>query len=200
MAIPKITQAEFVLSVHRPEQLPGPSLPEAAFLGRSNVGKSSLINCLLGRKGLVRVSRRPGCTQALNFYRVNDAWYFVDLPGYGYAQVSRAQQARWGELILTYFQTRRSLKAVVFLQDPRRRPEAEEMFLWERLTGWGRTVIPVLTKADKLKAGERAQAAREIAQALSPFGVTAAELVWFSALSREGRDRLWNRLLTALRS
>ncbi|MCL6622682.1 MAG: ribosome biogenesis GTP-binding protein YihA/YsxC [Syntrophobacterales bacterium] len=200
MAIPKITQAEFVLGVHRPEQLPAPTLPEAAFLGRSNVGKSSLINCLLGRKGLVRVSRRPGCTQALNFYRVNEAWYFVDLPGYGYAQVSRARQARWGELILGYFQTRPSLKAVVFLMDPRRRPAAEELYLWERLRDWGRTVIPVLTKADKLKASERAKAVREIARILGPFGVAAEELLWFSALTHEGRDRLWGRLLAALKA
>ncbi|MCL6622743.1 MAG: ribosome biogenesis GTP-binding protein YihA/YsxC, partial [Syntrophobacterales bacterium] len=188
MAIPKITQAEFVLSVHTEEQLPKAELPEAAFLGRSNVGKSSLINSLLGRKGLVRVSRRPGCTQALNYYRINGVWHFVDLPGYGYAQVSQARKAHWGRLIMGYLERRRPLKAVVFLMDPRRRPEKEELFLWERLLSWGRTTIPVLTKADKVKQSELAKAVREIARILGPFGVAAEELLWFSALTHEGRD------------
>ncbi len=198
MSIPKITQAEFLLSVHRWDQLPGGGLPEVAFLGRSNVGKSSLINSLLGRKGLVRVSQQPGCTRALNYYLVNRAWHFVDLPGYGYARVSRAQQAAWGRLILGYLEKRRTLRAVVFLQDPRRRPGEEEMLLWEKLTGWGRVVIPVLTKADKVKQGERGQAAKEIAQGLAPFGVAPEDLLWFSARSHEGRDRLWRRLLQEL--
>ncbi len=199
MSVPKITQAEFAFSVHRPEQLPGESLPEVAFLGRSNVGKSSLINCLLGRRGLVRVSQQPGCTRALNFYRVNRLWFFVDLPGYGYARVSRAAQARWGRLIIDYLRRRETLKAVVFLQDPRRRPEAEELLLWEQLTGWGRVVLPVLTKADKLKLSERQRAGQEIADLLAPFGVRTENLLWFSSRTHEGRDRLWGRLWQELR-
>lgn len=198
MAIPKIIRAEFVLSVHQPGQLPGGRLPEAAFLGRSNVGKSSLINSLLGRKGLVRVSQSPGCTRALNFYLVNNHWYFVDLPGYGYARVSRAQQAQWGRLIWGYLEKRDTLRVVVFLQDPRRRPAEEELLLWSQLTAWGRPVIPVLTKADKLKQGERRRAVQEIAPRLAPFSVAPDDLVWFSARTHEGRDRLWARLLKAL--
>ena len=96
MDIPIIASAEFTVSVHQRRQLPPAQLPEAAFLGRSNVGKSSLINTLLGRKKLVRTSSRPGCTQALNFFLINEAWYFVDLPGYGYARVSRETKAGWG--------------------------------------------------------------------------------------------------------
>ena len=126
--IPVITSAEFTISVHKQGQLPPAQLPEVAFLGRSNVGKSSLINALLARKKLVRTSSRPGCTQALNFFLINGRWYFVDLPGYGYAKVSRETQARWGELILGYLETRPNLSVLVFLQDSRRLPGPEELF------------------------------------------------------------------------
>ena len=121
MTIPKIISAEYILSVHQREQLPGGELPEVAFLGRSNVGKSSLINVLLGRRKLVRTSAHPGCTRALNFFLVNGRWNFVDLPGFGYAAVSKEIQAQWGRLVLDYLEGRRNLAAVVFLQDGRRR-------------------------------------------------------------------------------
>ncbi len=124
MTIPKITSAEYSLSVHQAGHLPGGSLPEVAFLGRSNVGKSSLINTLLGRKKLVRTSSHPGCTRALNFFLVNGRWYFVDLPGFGYAAVSKELKARWGQLVLDYLGSREALTAVVFLQDGRRRAGA----------------------------------------------------------------------------
>ena len=198
MAIPKITRAELKVSVPQPEQLPPARLPEAAFLGRSNVGKSSLINTLLARKKLVRTSSRPGCTRTLNFFLVNDTWYFVDLPGFGYAQVPRQAQARWGELILGYLEGRASLQAVVFLQDPRRLPGEEELFLWEKLRSWGRAVIPVFTKADKVKKSERGRCLKEIAAVLAPFQVAPHEFIWFSAATHEGRDRLWGRLLEHL--
>jgi len=198
MAIPKISSAKLQASVHLAEQLPAPQLPEVAFLGRSNVGKSSLINTLLARRRLVRTSSRPGCTQALNFFLINGTWYFVDLPGYGYAQVSRAAKARWGELIMAYLEKRANLAAVVFLQDPRRTPAAEEFFLWEKLRSWGRTVIPVLTKADKLKTGERGKRLQEIAAALHAFQVASPDFVWFSAATREGRDQLWRRIWECL--
>ena len=198
MAIPKIISAEMTISVHHQGQLPPAELPEVAFLGRSNVGKSSLINTLLARKKLVRTSSRPGCTQALNFFLINDKWYFVDLPGYGYAQVSREAKARWGELIMAYLEKRPTLRALVFLQDPRRTPAAEELFLWEKLTSWGRPVIPVLTKADKVKKGERGARLKEIVKVLAPFQVTADQYLWFSAANNEGRELLWQRLLVYL--
>ncbi|MDI6854558.1 MAG: ribosome biogenesis GTP-binding protein YihA/YsxC [Deltaproteobacteria bacterium] len=198
MAIPKIKTAEFELSVHRIEQLPRSALPEIAFLGRSNVGKSSLINALLGRRKLVRVSAKPGCTRGLNFYLINQRWHFVDLPGFGYARVSREMQAGWGRLLMDYLEQRENLRGVVFLQDGRRRPGEEELFLWKVLTAKGRAVIPVLTKADKLKMGERAQAVRRLAADLQSFGVAAGEVIWFSALTHEGRDKLWRRLLDYL--
>lgn len=198
MAIPKITRAELKVCVHQTGQLPPGQLPEVAFLGRSNVGKSSLINTLLARKRLVRTSSRPGCTQALNFFLINEKWYFVDLPGYGYAQVSRETKARWGDLILGYLEERGSLRALVFLQDPRRTPGPEELFLWEHLRAWNRDVIPVLTKADKVKKGERAKRLKDISEILEPFQVTPADFLWFSATTREGRDKLWQRLLEHL--
>ena len=198
MANPKIVSAEFTLSAHRVEQFPGGVLPEAAFLGRSNVGKSSLINALLGRRKLVRTSSRPGCTRAVNFFLVNGRWYFVDLPGFGYAAVSRSLKESWGPLVLDYLGSQPGLAAVVFLQDGRRQVGPEELFLWEYLTDRGRVVLPVLTKADKLKAGERARQLKQIAASLVPFGVRPEDLVWFSAKTGEGRDKLWARLLESL--
>jgi len=198
MTLPKIATADYVLSVHRTEQLPPVGLPEVAFLGRSNVGKSSLINALLARRRLVRTSARPGCTQALNFFLINGKWHFVDLPGYGYAQVSREAKAHWGELIMAYLEKRLNLQAVIFLQDPRRTPGAEELFLWEKLRSWGRQIIPVLTKADKLKTGERARRLKDIVATLASFHLTPGDFFWFSAATHEGRDRLWGRLLECL--
>jgi GTP-binding protein len=198
MTIPKILSAEYSLSAHRGDQWPPGGLPEVAFLGRSNVGKSSLINCLLGRKKLVRTSSRPGCTRALNFFLINQRWNFVDLPGFGYAAVSKDVRAAWGPLVLEYLARRESLAAVVFLQDGRRVPASEELFLWEFLREQGRQVIPVLTKADKLKRGERARQLKLWGEALATIGVDPGEVIWFSALTREGRDRLWGRLLASL--
>jgi GTP-binding protein len=198
MAIPKIISAEYSLSAHRGNQCPPGELPEVAFLGRSNVGKSTLINTLLGRKKLVRTSSRPGCTRALNFFLINRRWNFVDLPGFGYAAVSKDLKAEWGRLVLDYLDRRETLAAVVFLQDGRRQPGPEELFLWEFLRDRGRRVIPVLTKADKLKQGERSRQLRYFTGALAAIGVDPGEVIWFSALTREGKDRLWDRLLACL--
>ena len=198
MTIPKITSAEYSLSVHQAGHLPGGSLPEVAFLGRSNVGKSSLINTLLGRKKLVRTSSHPGCTRALNFFLVNGRWYFVDLPGFGYAAVSKELKAKWGQLVLDYLGSRESLAAVVLLQDGRRRPGPEELFLWQYLRERKRLVIPVLTKADKLKRGERSRQLQHLTEPLAPLGVAAGEVIWFSTVTHEGREQLWARLLEAL--
>lgn len=198
MGIPKIQSAEFCLSVHRAEQLPRSDLPEAAFLGRSNVGKSSLINALLGRRKLVRTSATPGCTRGLNFFLINGRWYFVDLPGFGYARAPTEVKAGWGRLIMQYLEERQGLAAVVFLQDGRRDPGREELFLWEKLKERGRLVIPVLTKADKLKKGERTRRLKDIAAALTPHGPEADDFLWFSAVTHEGRGKLWGRLLECL--
>jgi len=195
MTIPKIISAEFMYSVRQAGQLPGGNLPELTFLGRSNVGKSSLINTLLGRRKLVRTSSKPGCTRALNFFLINERWYFVDLPGFGYAAVSKSLKEEWGRVVMDYLTGRENLAAVVFLQDGRRLPGPEELFLWELFRSRGTPVIPVLTKADKLKQGERARQLKSIAAALAPLEVKAEDFLWFSAVTREGRARLWARIL-----
>ncbi len=198
MAIPKILAAEFVLSAPRPEQFPKGILPEVAFWGRSNVGKSSLVNTLLHRKGLVRTSSRPGCTQAINYFLINQNWYFVDLPGYGYAQVPLPVKEKWLRLIATYLENRAGLRAVVLLLDCRRLPGPEELEILAQLRIWRREVLVVLTKADKLKKGQRAQQQGEIASRLAPGGVDPQDFIWFSAMTQEGRRELWDRLLTVL--
>lgn len=198
MASPKIFSAEFSLSAHQLDQFPRDRLPEVAFLGRSNVGKSSLINALLGRRNLVRVSATPGRTRALNFFLINQRFYLVDLPGFGYAAVSRELKASWGPLVLEYLERREALAAAVFLQDGRRLPGPEERFLWELLVSRNRQVIPVLTKADKLKMGERARQLKAIAGTLAPWGLTPGDFLWFSATTHEGRSQLWSRILACL--
>ena len=198
MAIPKIISAEFAGSAPAPKQFLPASLPEVAFLGRSNVGKSSLINTLLGRRKLVRTSSRPGCTQAVNFFLINESFYFVDLPGFGYAAVSKTIKETWWGLIHTYLKTRPTLRAVVFLQDGRRLPAQEEAALWQTLQNAGRPVIPVLTKADKLKAGERSKQLISIIAGLAAFGLAPPDYTWFSSSTREGRDKLWTRILACL--
>ena len=196
MAIPKIETAQFLLSAPRPEDFPAPRLPEVAFWGRSNVGKSSLINALLHRKNLVRTSSRPGCTQTINFFLVNASWYFVDLPGFGYAQVPVPVKDRWLRLIAVYLQQRVGLRAVVLLMDCRRRPGPEELEIIANLQSWQRPVIAVLTKADKLKKSQRQRQLQAITASLAPSGLT--DLIWFSALTHEGRRELWERLLAVL--
>ena len=200
MPSPKILTAEFTISAHRGDQCPRGTLPEVAFMGRSNVGKSTLINTLLGRKKLVRTSAKPGCTRALNFFLINQRWYCVDLPGFGYAAVSKDLRASWGPLVLDYLDRRETLAAVVFLQDSRRLPGPEELFLWEFLQARGRRVIPVLTKADKLKQGQRRRQLSLVVQALTTFGVSQDDIIWFSSLTREGHARLWDRVLACLGS
>ncbi len=196
MAIPKIQTARFLLSAVRPVDFPTRPLPEIAFWGRSNVGKSSLINTLLHRKNLVRTSSRPGCTQAINYFLINEAWYFVDLPGYGYAQVPVPVKERWLRLIDVYLAERASLRAVVFLLDSRRLPGPEELAILANLRNWQRQPILVLTKADKLTQGERHRQMQKITACLTSAGVTAP--LWFSALTHEGRRELWDKLLAVL--
>ena len=198
MAIPKINSAEFSLSVFQVEQLPRGDLPEVAFLGRSNVGKSTLINTLLGRKKLVRTSSTPGCTRSLNFFLINQKFFLVDLPGFGYAAVSREVKLQWSRLVLEYLENRPQLAAVVFLQDGRRLPRPEELYLFELFKSINLPAIPVLTKADKLKMGERSRQLQGILTALAPVGLRAEDFLWFSAVTHEGRNKLWSRMLACL--
>ncbi|PID74000.1 MAG: YihA family ribosome biogenesis GTP-binding protein [Desulfobacterales bacterium] len=182
-----IRQAEFVTSAVRPSQYPDSSLPEAAFAGRSNVGKSSLINVLVNRKNLVKTSRIPGRTRLINFFTVNREWRLVDLPGYGYARVPEKIRRQWGIMIETYLTRRERLKVVGLLLDIRRTPGVEELNFLSWLRQYHLPAVIVATKADKFARSRQKERVRAIAGALE----TAPErIIPFSAKTRLGRDRL----------
>ena len=187
----KIISADFVKSARDFSGCPDEGLPEVAFAGRSNVGKSTLINILVNRKNLARTSSKPGRTRLINFFRVNDKYMFADLPGYGWASVSKAERASWKRMVEDYLEGREELKAVVMIVDLRRGPEDEEQDLMAWLEHQGIPAVIVGTKADKLKRGALANARRRLADAV---GVALDEVVVFSGKTRQGRDALWSRL------
>jgi len=187
----KILSAEFVTSATKPDQYPPVNYPEMAFAGRSNVGKSSLINTLVNRKRLVKTSSTPGRTQLINFFNINNLITFVDLPGYGYAKVPTAVRKKWGPMIETYLSSRRTLKGVVVIMDIRRIPRQEEHELIEWLKYFSIDGILVLTKTDKLSKPKRLTQHIAIAEALT---IDPDKLILFSAKSREGRDAVWDAL------
>ena len=162
-----IKSAEFVTSAVKPNHYPPPDHPEIAFAGRSNVGKSSLINTLVRRKRLVKTSSTPGRTQLINFFLINDAFMLVDLPGFGYAKVPAAVKKEWGPMVEAYIAQRTTLKGVVVLLDIRRQPGLEELNLIDWLRHYGVVVVPVLTKADKLSKTNQIKQRRAAAQALA---------------------------------
>jgi GTP-binding protein len=192
----KITSAEFITSATRPSQYPPLGLPEIAFAGRSNVGKSSLINVLVNRKRLVKTSSTPGRTQLVNFFDINDQVTFVDLPGYGYARVPAAVRKKWGPMIETYLSGRTTLKGVVLILDIRRIPREQEHHLIAWLEHYSIARMLVLTKADKLSKTRQDQQHAAIARALA---VDPGELIRFSAKSRHGRDAVWQAIERLIR-
>jgi GTP-binding protein len=170
-------------------------MPEIAFAGRSNVGKSTLVNTLVGRKKLVRTSSTPGRTQLLNFFAINGQFSLVDLPGYGFAKVPLAIKKEWGPMIRTYLQSRETLRALVILFDIRRIPREEDIQLLDWLEEFGVPTIPVVTKADKVSRNQRRNHLQKIAAAT---GLTVDAFSVFSALSKEGREEIWERIADAL--
>jgi len=184
-----IKSAEFVTSAVKPSQYPPAVLPEIAFAGRSNVGKSSLINTLVNRKRLVKTSSTPGRTQLINFFNINDEFSFVDIPGYGYAKVPASVKKNWGPMIETYITTRKTLKGVVLIMDIRRIPKQEEMNMLDWLNHYDIPSLPVLTKSDKLSKTRQQKQLKEIANTLS---ADKDNLILFSAKSRQGKDEVWN--------
>ena len=187
----RVDRVEFVKSVFSLAALPEGELPEIAFAGRSNVGKSSLMNCLLKRKGIVKVSARPGKTQSLNFYLVGDDLHLVDLPGYGYAKVDKQLQAKWQELITAYLETRPNLRCVVLIIDLRHALKDLDRMLAGWLQSNSIPWMPVYTKMDKLSRNEQSKQARLLDAAL---GITPADRLLFSAKTGAGRDQLITRL------
>jgi len=188
----KVISSEFVKTAKAPSDYPEEGLPEIAFAGRSNVGKSSLINKLLNRKKLARTSSTPGRTRALNFFRVNDRYMFVDLPGYGFAKVSQKEREAWLDMVETYLVQRQELRAVVMIMDLRRSPAREELDLITFLTHEGITPVLVATKADKLGKTRRTKPLREMGEKL---GIPHGNIILFSSQTGEGRDRLWKKLV-----
>ena len=188
-----IKSAEFVTSATKPDQYPPVNYPEMAFAGRSNVGKSSLINTLVNRKRLVKTSSTPGRTQLINFFDINNLITFVDLPGYGYAKVPTAVRKKWGPMIETYLSSRRTLKGVVVIMDIRRTPGRKSIILSTGCKHYSIARILVLTKTDKLSKTKQDKQHSAIAEALA---VDSSNLILFSAKSRQGRDAVWDAIIS----
>ena len=186
-----VKTAEFVTSAVQPQQYPPPDYPEFAFAGRSNVGKSSLINKLVNRKRLVKTSNTPGRTQLINFFLINDNLSFVDLPGYGYARVPVAVKKKWGPMVETYLASRTTLMGVVLLVDIRRVPRQEEHDLIHWLEDHRRPYRIVVTKADKLSRNKQVRPLRLIAE---QFACPREDLLLFSAKTGLGLESLWRAL------
>ncbi|MGD0845626.1 MAG: ribosome biogenesis GTP-binding protein YihA/YsxC [Geobacteraceae bacterium] len=186
-----IKSTEFIKSAAKPGHYPPADFPEIAFAGRSNVGKSSLINVLVNRKNLVRTSSTPGRTQLINFFAVNGQFSLVDLPGYGYARVPLAVKKEWGPMMETYLSTRPNLRGVVLIFDIRRTPVAQDRQMIDWLRSYDIPPLLVVTKCDKVSRNERARQAAVIADSL---GVERGELTFFSTITREGKDEIWTRI------
>lgn len=186
-----VHQAVFIKSAAKPKDYPPPGLPEVAFVGRSNVGKSSLINVLANRKGLVRTSSTPGRTQLINFFDINGILTLVDLPGYGYAKAPPELRKSWGPMMQAYLSKRESLKAVVLILDIRRIPSDGDLQMLKWLEAYNIPPIIVVTKCDKLSKNEQAKQKALIAAAISR---DKGMLLPFSALSRDGRDGIWQEI------
>ena len=170
-------------------KLPDNAMPEIAFAGKSNVGKSSLINGLMNRKAYARTSQQPGKTQTINYYNINELLYFVDLPGYGYAKVSKELQAKWGKLIERYLHTSKQLRIVFLLVDIRHDPSANDKLMYDWIVNNGFNPVIIATKLDKLKRSQVPKHVKAIKEGLNL--VEGTPIFPYSALSKQGRDEIW---------
>ena len=188
----RIIKSELDTVAVKPSQYPPDTMPEVAFAGRSNVGKSSLLNLLTNRKKLARVSGSPGKTRTINFYLVNDAFRIVDLPGYGYAKLSKSATENWGAMMETYFQNRTGLKKVIQLVDIRHKPSAQDVQMYEYLRHYGLDGIVVCTKADKVSRNE---AAKNIALIRKTLDLSKDDkVIPVSALKKTGYEALLDEI------
>lgn len=187
-----IKKAEHVISAAGPSQYPNTGFPEIVLAGRSNVGKSSLINALVNRKGLARVANTPGKTRIINFYNVNDALMIVDLPGYGYAKVSAAEKESWGKLAETYLTTRKQLKMIILLVDIRHEPTRDDQVMFRFIRESGRKCVVVANKADKIRRSELKKHIDKIRATLNLDG--SIEILPFSAFKKTGVEALWQKI------
>lgn len=184
----KITSAELKIMATRRSQYPEDMKSEFLLVGRSNVGKSSFINTLLGRKNLARTSSHPGKTQTLNFYEVNKEFYLIDVPGYGYAEVSKKRREKFGKMIEEYLETRKQLKRVFMIIDFRHKPTEDDVLMYNFLKYYNLPVTIVATKADKIGASKKDKCKKQITDTLDL--VVGDDLVIFSSVTKEGKDKI----------
>lgn len=188
----KIKKAEYVLSAAWKSQWPEESYPELCLAGRSNVGKSSFINTMLNHRGLAKVSSTPGKTRTLNFFNVNDALYFVDVPGYGYAKVNDAMKKSFGDIMDTYISERTTLKAMILLVDYRHKPTKDDVLMYQFVKHYDVPVIIVATKEDKLKRNDLQKNEKLIKETL---GFDKQDtFIRFSSLNKKGIQETWNKI------
>lgn len=188
----RIKQAEFTISAVRPDQYPIDERVEIAFVGRSNVGKSSLINTITNRRKLVKVSGTPGKTRLINFFLINKSLYFVDLPGYGYAKVSKVEQQKWGKMIEQYLLDRPQLKKVALLVDCRHKPTKDDVMMYDWIKYYNREVIVVATKRDKITKNQLMKNDKIIRETLKLD--KSDKIMYFSSLKKTGIEELLNEI------
>ena len=174
--------------------LPDNAYPEIAFSGKSNVGKSSLINAMMNRKSYARISATPGKTQTINYYNINDELYLVDLPGYGYAKVSEKEKIKWGQLVERYLHSSRQLKAVFLLIDIRHEPSANDKMMYDWIVGQGYEPIIIATKLDKIKRSQIEKHIKMLRTGLKLLPGT--KVIPFSSMTKQGRDEIWELVET----
>ncbi|EJL0112300.1 YihA family ribosome biogenesis GTP-binding protein, partial [Listeria monocytogenes] len=180
---------ELIISAVRPEQYPETDLPEYALAGRSNVGKSSFINTMIRRKSMARISQKPGKTQTLNFYKIEEALFFVDVPGYGFAKVSKTEREKWGVMIETYITSREQLRGVIQIVDLRHKPTEDDRMMYEFLKYYDIPVIVIATKADKIPRSKWQKNAKIVRETLD-FDPDD-KFVLFSSETKMGKDEAW---------
>ncbi|WP_297518898.1 ribosome biogenesis GTP-binding protein YihA/YsxC [uncultured Clostridium sp.] len=190
----KINTSEFVTSAVKKHQYPETGLLEVAFVGRSNVGKSSIINALTNRRGLAKVSQTPGKTKLINFFILNDEFYLVDLPGYGYAKVSKTEKESWGQTIENYLVEREPLKRVILLVDCRRKPNEDDILMYNWIKHYGYDCKVVSTKRDKISNNDAPKAEKLIRETLGM--PKDEELLFFSALNKKGKEEIIDKIFS----
>lgn len=187
-----VKNAKYEVTAVKPEQYPDSSLPEIAFVGRSNVGKSSILNILTNRKNMARVGSTPGKTRQINFFNIDEKLYFVDLPGYGYASVSKAERSSWGALADTYLTTRHQLKLIIMLVDIRHTPSADDKTMYRWLAENNFPHIVIASKMDKISRSQIKNRLKEIRAALAMDD--GIKLIPFSATDKLGTDEVWEAI------